>query len=170
MSWGRVRRCSTKSLMAKRTQASVPTPPSPAPRSPRSSKHDGAWLPLPPRRCWSTADCIDLDRAAIIGIVLQLIIVANLCRMAYVLPMARRDKLIEKLRRHPRDFTWDELVSLLKSLGYKFIKSGKTTGSRRHFLHPDHGVICLYQPHPGNVLKKYQVDQILEVLEQEGLI
>lgn len=84
--------------------------------------------------------------------------------------MARKDKLIEKLRRHPRDFTWDELVSLLKSLGYKFIKPGKTTGSRRRFLHPDHGVICLHQPHPGNVLKKYQADQILEVLEQEGLI
>ena len=37
-----------------------------------------------------------------LGLILQLIIVANLCRMAYVLPMARKDKLIEKLRRHPR--------------------------------------------------------------------
>ena len=84
--------------------------------------------------------------------------------------MARRDKLIGKLRAQPRDFTWDELVSLLKSLGYKSVKPGKTAGSRRRFIHADHGLISLHQSHPGNALKKYQMDQIIEVLEQEGLL
>ena len=84
--------------------------------------------------------------------------------------MARKDKLIGKLQQSSRIFTWDELVSLLQSLGYKPVKPGKTAGSRRRFSHPDHGLISLHQPHPGNELKKYQIDQIVEVLVQEGLI
>ncbi|NKB70957.1 MAG: addiction module toxin, HicA family [Candidatus Latescibacteria bacterium] len=84
--------------------------------------------------------------------------------------MARQEKLIAKLRQKSSDFTWGDLVSLLKGLGYKQVKPGKTAGSRRRFLHPDHGFISLHQPHPGNLLKKYQLIQIIEVFEQEGLI
>lgn len=32
--------------------------------------------------------------------------------------MTRKDKLVARLKSRPRDFTWDELVRLLASLGY----------------------------------------------------
>jgi len=40
--------------------------------------------------------------------------------------MSRKDKLIERLKGRPRDFTWEELTRLLDGLGYAETKSGKT--------------------------------------------
>jgi predicted RNA binding protein YcfA (HicA-like mRNA interferase family) len=70
----------------------------------------------------------------------------------------------------PRDFTWEELSSLLRKLGYKEARTGKTAGSRRRFVHATAATISLHKPHPGNELKRYQVDQLIDTLKQEGLI
>ena len=85
--------------------------------------------------------------------------------------MAKRDKLLEKLQRRPRDFTWDELRRLLRRLGFEQVKGGKTSGSRRRFVHRASGLaISLHQPHPEKELKRYQIDQLLEFLHREGFI
>jgi predicted RNA binding protein YcfA (HicA-like mRNA interferase family) len=84
--------------------------------------------------------------------------------------MARQDKLIERFKARPVDFTWPELERLLAGLGYTQVKTGKAGGSRRRFVHPDAPVITLHEPHPRKILKAYQVRQVLELLEREGLI
>jgi len=84
--------------------------------------------------------------------------------------MARRGKLLQRLQQRPRNFTWDELVRMLRGLGYTEAKPGKTGGSRRRFVHPSYPVISLHKPHPGNTLKVYQINQIIQMLRQEGLI
>jgi predicted RNA binding protein YcfA (HicA-like mRNA interferase family) len=84
--------------------------------------------------------------------------------------MDRPDKLLERLLRRPRDFTWDELTTLLRRLGFQQVRTGRTGGSRRRFVHPDGAIISLHQPHPGRILKRYQIDQILETLEREGML
>lgn len=84
--------------------------------------------------------------------------------------MSKKDKLADRLKTRPKDFTWAELEKLLKSLRYVESKTGKTGGSRRKFVHPDAPAISLHKPHPGTILKAYQIDQILETLEREKLI
>ena len=84
--------------------------------------------------------------------------------------MSRKDKLVERLKQRPRDFTWSELERLLSSMGYAERKKGKTGGSRRKFVHEIAPVIALHKPHPGEILKTYQVDQVLETLEKAGLL
>lgn len=84
--------------------------------------------------------------------------------------MSRRDKLIARLKSRPTDFTWDELVRLLKGLGYVQALVGKTGGSRRRFSHAVGPIIALHKPHPGNVVKMYVIDDVLRVLTEEGLI
>jgi hypothetical protein len=84
--------------------------------------------------------------------------------------MAKIDKLIERFKSRPKDFTWSELEKLLKSLDYQEAKTGKTGGSRRKFLHASRPIISLHKPHPSEILKMYQVDQILELLEKEKMI
>ncbi len=84
--------------------------------------------------------------------------------------MSRKEKLISRLQQRPKDFTWEELRNLLQSIGYLEIKTGKTGGSRRRFIHPSAGVITLHKPHPKNVIKRYAIDQVLDLLRQEGLI
>ena len=84
--------------------------------------------------------------------------------------MSRKDKLLARLQKRPKDFTWDELTALLNSLGYKKLKPGKTGGSRRRFVHPTSPTISLHKPHPKNILKMYIIDDILEILKQEGIL
>ena len=84
--------------------------------------------------------------------------------------MSRRNKLIARLRSRPKDLTWEELVRLLKALGYAEAKAGKTGGSRRRFIHPNAPALSLHRPHPDNTVKMYIIDELLRVLGEEGLI
>jgi hypothetical protein len=47
---------------------------------------------------------------------------------------------------------------------------GKTSGSRVKFESEIYGAILLHKPHPQKELKAYQIKQLVEKLEQEGLI
>ncbi len=47
--------------------------------------------------------------------------------------MGRKDKLIKRLMTVPKDFTFDEMQSLLELLGFKLNNKGKTSGSRVKF-------------------------------------
>lgn len=84
--------------------------------------------------------------------------------------MSRFDKLLERFRGKPRDFTWDEFVRLMTGLGYIEAKQGKTGGSRRRFVHTTAALIVLHKPHPGKILRKYQIEQVWETLERENLL
>ncbi|GAA3975412.1 type II toxin-antitoxin system HicA family toxin [Hymenobacter antarcticus] len=79
--------------------------------------------------------------------------------------MSRRDKLTERLCKRAKDFTWDELEKLLAAYGFLLLKSGKTGGSRRKFYsETSQEVLDLHKPHPGNILKPYQLDLVTEKL------
>jgi len=84
--------------------------------------------------------------------------------------MTKRKKLIDKLLSKPKDFTWDELAKVLNGLGYKQISGGKTGGSRSRFIHSSYPPIILHKPHPKPVLKRYQLESIIDMLKQEKLI
>ena len=84
--------------------------------------------------------------------------------------MGRKDKLLARLQQRPKDFTWDELTSLLKTLGYIQKKTGKTGGSRRRFVHPTAPIITLHRPHPHRIVKLYVINDIIALLRKEGII
>ena len=84
--------------------------------------------------------------------------------------MGRKEKLIQRLKSKPKDFTFDDAESLLNYLDYIRSNKGKTSGSRVIFYNENHGDILLHKPHPQKELKAYQIKQLLEILEQEGLI
>lgn len=84
--------------------------------------------------------------------------------------MGKKEKLIQRLKTKPKDFTFDEAETLLRFLSYSKSNKGKTSGSRVSFTSENHASILLHKPHPGNELKSYQVQQLIETLEQENLI
>lgn len=84
--------------------------------------------------------------------------------------MGKQEKLLIKLESKSKKITWNELGTLLKQLGYEEMKKGKTGGSRVKFVNGSGSMINLHKPHPGNELKRYQVEQILQKLKEEGLI
>ena len=84
--------------------------------------------------------------------------------------MGQKEKLIRKLKSDPRDMTFDEAETLLRYLTYLRSNKGKTSGSRVMFTSDSHPPILLHKPHPRKELLEYQVKQLIEILEQEGLI
>jgi len=84
--------------------------------------------------------------------------------------LSKKEKLIRRLQSRPADFTFDELTTLLRSLGYSMEKAGKTSGSRVIFSNNDGDYIRLHKPHPRNILKLYQIDDITINLKERGLL
>ena len=83
--------------------------------------------------------------------------------------MGKKEKLIARLKNIPKDFTFEEMETLLSALGFEKSNKGKTSGSRVKFMKDDIPII-LHKPHPRKELLEYQIKQILEILEEEGLI
>ena len=85
--------------------------------------------------------------------------------------MGQKDKLIAKLKSNPKNFTFDEAESLLGYLDYRKSNKGKTSGSRVMFTSDKHKAkILLHKQHPRKELLEYQIKQLIDLLEQEGLI
>lgn len=85
--------------------------------------------------------------------------------------MSKKDKLIARILAKPKDFTYDELRKLLNGFNYTEDNSGKSSGSRVAWIQEKgKHVIRLHKPHPSNILKSYQINQIIEELKSEGYI
>lgn len=78
--------------------------------------------------------------------------------------MARSEKLIRRLKKIPKDFTWDELTKVLNHFGYFEVPTNKTGGSRRKFSNDKKEVIALHKPHPQNNVKPYVIRLVLKKL------
>ena len=80
--------------------------------------------------------------------------------------MSKFEKLLVRLLTYPVDFTYIELRTMLKYIGYKELEG---TGSRVCFKKDRHK-IKLHKPHPESILKRYQIKLIIDELKKEGLL
>ncbi|WP_020396625.1 type II toxin-antitoxin system HicA family toxin [Thiolinea disciformis] len=82
--------------------------------------------------------------------------------------MTKLEKLLEKMANPDTTWTWKELCSLLKKLGYT---QEAGDGSRVKF---DNGnatdLINLHKPHPSNEVKAYVIRQVREKLQNGGML
>jgi hypothetical protein len=83
--------------------------------------------------------------------------------------LSKKGKIVKRLLSRPADFSFAELTTLLGLFGYSLSEAGKTSGSRVVFIKDD-DYIRLHKPHPGNILKRYQVDDIIAVLKERGMV
>ena len=84
--------------------------------------------------------------------------------------VGQKEKLIKKLQSRPKNFTFDDAEALLRYFSYTRSNKGRTSGSRVMFVSEKYAPILLHKPHPRKELLEYQVKQLIEVLEKEGLI
>ena len=84
--------------------------------------------------------------------------------------MGTKEKLIERLKSLPNDFTFDEIERLLTLFGYKMENKGKTSGSKVIFIDKQNRKILLHKPHPGNIIKRYALKDVLNKLLRNGNI
>lgn len=83
--------------------------------------------------------------------------------------MTKKEKLIKRLNSNPKDFTFEEMQSLLEMLGFEMFNKGKTSGSRVKFMRGNIPII-LHKPHGRKELLEYQIKQIVLVLKGENLL
>lgn len=84
--------------------------------------------------------------------------------------MSKYQKALERIVTlpTPADITWDELKRVLEGLGYE---ERKNNGSRRKFFNKKRSlVINLHEPHPGNIVKRCYVAQVVDHLRSNGVI
>ena len=85
--------------------------------------------------------------------------------------MGQKDKLIQRLKSFPKDFTFDEAERLLGYLSFQRYNKGKTSDSRIIFISNKYKTkIMLHRPHQRKELLEYQIRQLIEQLSQEGLL
>ncbi|GHT49612.1 hypothetical protein AGMMS49982_03430 [Bacteroidia bacterium] len=86
--------------------------------------------------------------------------------------MSTKDKLLRRFKTLPKDFTFDELVVLLKSLGYWLENKGKTSGSRVVFRNKNgtHS-IYIHKPHTsGQPIKETALKMIYDELMLQQIL
>lgn len=85
--------------------------------------------------------------------------------------MGTKEKLIERFKRQPKDFTFNELTRLFQVLGFEVSQKGKTSGSRIEFINSEKELAYgAHKPHPDSAIKSYVMKQILEFLTSNKLI
>ena len=85
--------------------------------------------------------------------------------------MSQKEKLLAKLLCLSKSFTFEDAEALLNYYSYKRHNKGKTSGSRVVFVNENTNTkIMLHRPHPRKELWEYQMKQLIQQLESEGLI
>ena len=85
--------------------------------------------------------------------------------------MGSKEKLVERFKKKPKDFTYEETLSLLAHFGYTEHTKGSTSGSRVRFKNEQTGAyIDIHRPHPGSIMKEWMVKTIYQHLKNHKLI
>ncbi|MEO4149247.1 type II toxin-antitoxin system HicA family toxin [Acinetobacter pittii] len=82
--------------------------------------------------------------------------------------MSKQQKLEARLRLRPKDFHWNEVVSLLTGKGFDCNES--TSGSSTKFIHRESKIVIdIHKPHPNKILKMYQIKELISKLDELGI-
>lgn len=85
--------------------------------------------------------------------------------------MSKEEKLKRKLLSLPKDFTFDELTTLLRRFEFEISNKGATSGSRVAFIHKKTGtVIRVHKPHPQKEIGISALKDVLLILKEKNFI
>lgn len=83
--------------------------------------------------------------------------------------MSKYEKAKERILQKPKDYTYTEAKYLLGKMGFEESNKGRTSGSRVCFFREkDKAVILLHKPHPGDVMDRGAVSDLVEHLKDKG--
>lgn len=79
--------------------------------------------------------------------------------------MGRKEKLKAKLDTLPKNFTWDELVTLMRQYGFRLLNAKRGSG-RKFYNEKLERIVIFHEPHPENTLKRYVLEEVKQLLEE----
>ena len=84
--------------------------------------------------------------------------------------MSKLEKELARLESEPKDYTYNELKSLLNKLGFYENNKGKTSGSGIEFKDKYGRKILFHKPHPTTIIKPYIIKAILNSLREWRIV
>lgn len=79
----------------------------------------------------------------------------------------KKEKLIKRLKEKPKDFTYEEMRTLLGYFGFSEKQSGSGSGVK--FINQElNMVINFHKPNPNSQLKTYVLSQVIKNLRRRG--
>lgn len=78
------------------------------------------------------------------------------------------DKILEKLRSNPKTLKWNEVVGLLKSLGFEKHESKRGSGVK--FINSQKVIISMHSPHPENYIGPGATGSLIKILTDQGYL
>ena len=85
--------------------------------------------------------------------------------MVTFVAMNKKETLVKRFRTLPKDFTFEEVVTLFQIYGFSLENKGSTSGSRIKFYNKhDENAFIMHKPHPSNIIKGYMMRDILNYL------
>jgi len=85
--------------------------------------------------------------------------------------MGTKEKLVDRFKSQPKDFTFEELVRLFRQFDFDIGAKGKTSDSRIEFINEERSLSYgVHKPHPANTIKSYVMKQVLEFLIENNFI
>lgn len=85
--------------------------------------------------------------------------------------MNKHDKLLKRFYNLPKDFTFNEMVSLFTQFGFRLDNKGSSSGSRIEFVNDSNDdSFIMHKPHPANIIKGYMMKQAYNYLKAKGYI
>ena len=88
----------------------------------------------------------------------------------YIKDMSQIEKLLEKLKKSPKNISFTETVRIFENYGYIMTTGGKTSGATVTFKNVGGDTFSMHKPHPSGKLKLYAVRNIRLFLEERKLI
>lgn len=80
--------------------------------------------------------------------------------------VSKKAKLLDAVKTNPAGVRFSDLVRLLEAVGYKF---SRQVGSHRIYVHPDASVPIVNIQDAGGTAKRYQVEQVLAIIDSHKL-
>ena len=91
--------------------------------------------------------------------------------MVTFVAMNKKEKLVKRFRTLPKDFTFEEVVTLFQIYGFSLENKGSTSGSRiKFYKKQDENAFIMHKPHPSNIIKGYMMRDILNYLLHNNYI
>ena len=83
--------------------------------------------------------------------------------------MSNYTKAKKRILSIPSDYTYKEMKYLLQKSGFREYSKGKTSGSRvKFYRESDQKIIMLHKSHPGDIMDKGAVEDVVRNLIEWG--
>jgi hypothetical protein len=85
--------------------------------------------------------------------------------------MTQKDKLLKRFLAIPKDFTINELTTIMNRLGFVVSNKGATSGSRMAYINKETGdIIRIHRPHPEKIIGPATLKDVITNLKDKGFI